>query len=84
MLEGKTRDALQLLTDQNKGGLLKLDNLISPSNQESLTVREILESKHPPGHLAQPGTIPSTENVPPVIHPVVFESIDAAVICSAL
>ena len=83
MLEGKTTAALRLLTDQNNGGLLKLNNIIPSSNQESLTVHEILESKHPQGHPAQLDTIPSTKNVPPAIHLVVFESIDAAVIRSS-
>ena len=81
MFEGKTRAAMRLLTDQNKGGVLQLSDIIPSNNPHSTTVREILESKHPPSHPAQPDILLQPDN--PVIHPVVFDSIDATVIRTA-
>ena len=44
MFQGKTQAALQLLTDQGKGGLLHLNNPVTPLS----TVKDVLWSKHPP------------------------------------
>ena len=76
MFQGKTQAALQLLTDQGKGGLLHLDDPVTPSS----TVKDVLLSKHPPSNPASPDTL-ETE-VPQEVHPVVFDAIDAALIRS--
>ena len=73
MFQGKTQAALQLLTDQGKGGLLHLDDPVTPLS----TVKDVLLSKHPPSNPASPDTLES--GVPQEVHPVV---IDAALIRS--
>ncbi len=85
MLEGKTKAALQLLTNRSKGGVLHLDSTISSSSGESSTVLEELKSKHSTSHPATAEAIhPIVGNeVPSNVHPVVFNSIDAAVIRTA-
>ena len=53
MFQGKTQAALQLLTDQGKGGLLHLDDPVTPLS----TVKDVLLSKHPPCNPASPDTL---------------------------
>ena len=79
MFQGKTKAALRLLTDQAKGGILHLDDPIE-SNNEQREVRDILVDKHPPGQPAHPDSIICDD--PPEVHPVLFESIDSALIRS--
>ena len=83
MLEGKTKAALRLLTDQNKGGVLSLDTVIPSSNSGTQTVRDALLSKHSPSQPAQPETLLRLVEDPPAVHPVLFESIDATMIRTA-
>ena len=49
-LQGNTKAALRLISDQCKGGVLRLDSYIPSSDPETepQTVCEILASKHPP------------------------------------
>jgi len=82
MVQGKIRAALQLLTDQSKG-VLQLNDVIPSNTSDSVSVRDILERKHPPGHPAQPDIILQGDNISPVIHPVVFDSLDATRIRTA-
>ena len=79
MFQGKTKAALRLLTDQAKGGILHLDDPIE-SNNEQRKVRDNLVDKHPPGQPAHPDSIICDD--PPEVHPVLFESIDSALIRS--
>ncbi len=85
MFEGKTKAALQLLTNRSKGGVLHLDSTIPSSSGESTTVLEELKSKHSTSHSATAEAIqPIVGNeAPSNVHPVVFDSIDAAVIRTA-
>ena len=85
MFEGKTKAALQLLTSRGKGGVLHLDSTIPSGSGESTTVREVLKSKHPTSHPATAEAIQPTEGdeAPSDVHPVIFDSFDAAVIRSA-
>ena len=82
MFQGKTRAALRLITEQCKGGVLRLDSTIPSSNPDSepLSVREILMSKHPASQPASAESIYNGGVDPPVVHPVLFECIDAAMI----
>ena len=80
MFHGKTRAALRLLSDECKGAVLQLDDPIV-SGTEQTTVRDVLASKHPPGQPAHPDAV--TDDDPPEIHPVLFESLDAAMIRSS-
>ena len=79
MFEGKTQAALQLLSDKGKGGFLHLnDGVGSPSTLT--TVKDVLISKHPDAVRASSDT--TISGSPPDCHPVIFESIDAALIRS--
>ena len=81
MFQGKTSSALRLLTEQNKGVVLHLNDSVDTSNGPQ-KVKEILISKHPPGHPVSSEAIVS--GVPPDIYPVRFESLDATVIKNAV
>jgi len=81
MFAGKTKAALDLLVQAQKGGVLHLDDPSDPSNSDSSTVRDVLLSKHPQGQHAKAECI--IPHAPQDVHPVVFESIDADVIRSA-
>ena len=75
MCKGKTHAALDLLVNNGKGGVLRLDDPANPSDTNFPSVREVLQSKHPPGQPAVTDAI--LPGVPLEIHPVVFDSIDA-------
>ncbi len=75
MFQGKTNAALQLLSNKGKGNLLQLNDVVGDS-----TVKEILQSKHPSGMSAMPES--TINGTPPDFHPVIFDSIDAALIKS--
>ena len=81
MFQGKTKAALRLINEQEKGDLLHLDNVIGheSSTNAPFTVREALLSKHPDGRPASPDALVSGDMEPPTIHPILFESINAAV-----
>ena len=85
MFQGKTKAAFRLVTEQKRGGLLHLDSVIVPGNSDNtpLTVHNALLSKHPDGQPASPSALVFGNTEPPAIHPVLFESIDAAVIKNA-
>ncbi len=80
MLQGKTKAALRLLSEQGKGGILQLDEIVTTSDGQK-KVKEILIDKHPPGQPAYPDVI--IKDDPQDVHPVLFESLDAAIIRSA-
>ena len=80
MFQGKTKAALRLLSEQSKGGVLHLDDSVEIGKGRR-KVRNILIDKHPPGQPAHPDTIINVN--PPDVHPVLFESLDAAMIRSA-
>ena len=52
LFEGKVRAALRLLTNQSTGGVLPLDKTIPLDSGHTITVREVLQVKHPPGQTA--------------------------------
>ena len=49
MFAGKTKAALDLLSQAQKGGILHLNDPSDPNNPDSPTVRDMLNSKHPQG-----------------------------------
>ena len=77
MFKEKTHAALDLLANSGRGGVLHLDQ---PANSDSMIVREILVSKHPPSKPESPDS--TLHGPPPEIHPIVFDSIDARLIRS--
>ena len=81
MFVGKTKAALDLLSQAQKGGVLHLSDPSDPNNPDSPTVRDILKSKHPQGQYAHAECI--IPSAPQDVHSVVFDSIDANAIRSA-
>ena len=82
MFTGKCKAALKLLSNAQKGGVLHdLHDHIDPNDPTSLTVQDVLVEKHPPPQPATNDCFLQEETEIP--HPVIFESIDASVICSA-
>ena len=79
MFMGNTKAALRLITEQNKGEVLRLDDLVNTPNSSPQKVRDILESKHPSAQPAHPDSVIPTE-APPPVHPIVFDALDAATI----
>ena len=81
MFMGKFKAALDLLSKEDKEGILHLDDPINPDDPNSPTVRESLISKHLVGQPAYNSCkIPDKPQDP---HPMIFESIDTNAICSA-
>ena len=78
MFQGKTSAALQLLTQQGRGGVLHVHDPVDASDPDSHTVLDVLKSKHPQAQPASTNSIllPSTDA--PEIHSVVFDRIDAS------
>ena len=81
MFMGKCKAALDLLSNDNNGGVLHLDDPADANNPNSPTVRDILISKHPPGQPAYSSCIIPSEPQDP--HHVIFDSLDADTIRSA-
>lgn len=80
MFKGKTHAALDLLTNKGNSGLLHVSQLVNNDGPDSLSVKDILKNKHP---VQQPVSTDSLiQGTPPVIHPVLFDSIDASLIRS--
>ena len=53
MFEGKTKAAIRLLTEESKGGILRLSDHVDTNK----TVRDVLIDKHPPGQPAHPDSL---------------------------
>ena len=79
MTSGKTKAALRLLSDQDKGRVLHLNDSVNLGEQ---TVRDVPITKHPAGQLTLPETL-IQDHESTTIHPILFESIDASAIRSA-
>ena len=71
---------MQLLTDKCKGNIMHLHDAVDNGGSEPSTVKDVLKSKHPLGQGASPDS--TLQGVPPDVHPVIFDSIDAAMIRS--
>ena len=80
MMAGKVKSALRFITDNSRGGILKLDDQVTVQN-EKIQVREILQLKHPASR-------PACENsllYGPVDHidPILFDGTDGSAIRNA-
>ena len=84
MHSGKTKAAIRLLSDVNKGSVLHLNDTVNPGGQ---TVYDTLISKHPKGQPTQPEALLQDNDhdtgATPPIHPILFDSIDASAIRAA-
>ncbi len=67
MLEGNTKAAIRLITDNPQAGTLRLDDQMESNS----TVRDVLKDKHPPGSPVFPDAI--IDSNPPETHPVMFD-----------
>ena len=83
MFEGKTKSALQLIFSRDKGGVLHPNNTIPSSNDDLLSVMEVLKSKHLPCQPASATALQQQGQETFDLHPIVFERLDAAMIKSA-
>ena len=53
MFQGKTKDALRLLTERDGGEVVHLDDPVPSENFVSQSVLDILKLKHPQHNLSQ-------------------------------
>ena len=83
MLLGKTKAALRLLSEQDRGKVLQLDTHIPSSDPELQTVHDILKSKHPTRQPVASDALLYPLTDPPEVHPVIFDNIDGNTICAA-
>ena len=83
MFQGKTSAALELLAQKGRGGIMRAQDPVDASDPDSPSVLDILKSKHPRAQPASPISVPQVSPDFPVIHPVVFDQIDASSIRSA-
>jgi len=82
MFEGKTKAALDVVSSRGRCSVLNLDQAVDPDSP-SCVVRDVLKSKHPSAQpLYMECLLPGWDNPPPS-HPVIFDSLNAAVIRSA-
>ena len=77
MFQGKTKAAIHLLTEETKGGVLRLCDHVDTHK----TVRDVLKDKHPSSQPAHPDSV--IEDDPPYFHPILLESIDPSLMKSA-
>ncbi len=73
MFKGKCKAALDLLSNEENGGILHLKDPTDPNDPTSQTVKESLINKHPQGQEAQPNCI--LEDEPQDQHPILFEPV---------
>jgi len=79
LAEGKVTAALRLLDRDDSGLVLPLDQPLDKDDPTSKTVREELESKHPPARQADPSALLPTANGWPT-HPAIFNGINGTMI----
>ena len=80
MFNGKTHAALDLLSNNGKGGVLHIDHVLESGADAGLSVKDVLKAKHPVGQSASPADVPP--GTPPQPHPIIFDRMDAALIRS--
>lgn len=80
MLQGKINAALQLLSEQGRGGVLRADDVIDVGDHGQKTVLDVLKSKHPQAQPVSSAALPQGNAAPPEVHPVVYDQITAACI----
>ena len=81
MFMGKCKAALDILSHNENGGILHLDDPADANSPNSPTVRDVIISKHPPSQPAHNSCIIPADPVDP--HHIIFNSLDANAIRSA-
>ncbi len=80
MFKGKIHAALDLLSNNGRGGVLHIDDQVKTDGSDDLTVKDILKAKHPVSQSVS--TECTLHGTPPQSHPVIFVCINASLICS--
>ena len=81
MMEGKVRAALRLLSEQEGGPPMALDEEVEV-NGMVLSVRDVLKQKHPEAKSIKPTAVVTTDHMPQEFHPVIFDEITGPLIRS--
>ncbi|XP_065902627.1 uncharacterized protein [Dysidea avara] len=82
-IQGRLKSHLpKLISGYQRGGVLNLDE-IADSASPGHCVRDVLRAKHPPAQPLDPKCLLQHWADPPSVHPVIFSSLNAAVIRSA-
>ena len=81
MFNGKTKNALDMLSGRGKGRLLHLSEIVD--TKENKTVRDVLETKHPSAAPLYPECLDTNSDSSLVFHPIIFEALDGSVIRAA-
>ena len=86
MMEGKVKAALRLISRQNGGPPLALDEKTeangAPMSVRVSPLRDLLKQKHPEGKPVIPSTIDPSNPLPNEPHPVIFEQITGELVHS--
>ena len=83
MFQGKTNVAMQLLSQQGKGGVLNIEDMIDSGDNTMKPVVDKLISKHPPAQPVSTDALIVGDADLPEVPPVVFDQITASSICGA-
>ena len=83
MFQGKTNYAMQLLSQQGKGGILNVEDMVDSGDNTMKPVLDILKSKHPPAQPVSTDPLIVGDADPPEVPPVVFDQITASSIRDA-
>ena len=82
MFQGKVNQAISVLSNQDSCGILNVNDPVSPS--DDISVLDVLKSKHPQGRPLMCETLVGDGQDPPLVHPIIYESIDDRCIRSAV
>ena len=83
MFQGKTKSALQLLSERGKGRVLHINDSIEGTGDVPTSVVDVLKHKHPHAQVATADALVEGNHDPLQTHLVIFDRIDASTIRSA-
>ena len=79
MFEGKTKDAVDLVSCRDRAGILHLDDAVDSTSPTRVDL-DVLKAKNPPAQpLHMDCLLPGWTN-PPTSHPIIFGSLNVAMI----
>ena len=77
MSMGKTKSALNYLSRNTTGGILSLDDIIQLTpGSDPISVREILETQHPPSTDPNPEALIQDDTLTQPFHSIIFDNLD--------
>ena len=79
VFQGKIKQALEMLSKEGSGGILRLDDTFN-TNGTTRSVKDTLKLKHPPSQPADPEVC--IQGNPPEVHHVTYDAINATLIRS--